>query len=72
MSMLTQLSVFDSNFPNSRHLLAFTTTGLTDYAHYVTNKFQVNAPADIGVPNPYVEVNGTLEPVKAGLGATLL
>lgn len=51
---LGQLQQFDSQFPNSRHLLAFDSTGVIDYARYITNKYNVTRAADIGIPDPYL------------------
>jgi hypothetical protein len=67
---LGQMQQFDSQFANSRHLLAFDTTGIGDFARFITNKFSVSRAADIGVPNPTVTVNGQSEDLGVGVGVT--
>jgi hypothetical protein len=49
---LSTMKQFDSQVVNSRHLLALSTTGLVDNARFITNKFNQNRAADIGIPNP--------------------
>jgi hypothetical protein len=49
---LATMQQYDTQFVNGRHLLAFATPAITDYALFYTNKFNVSRAADIGYPNP--------------------
>jgi hypothetical protein len=55
---LSAMKQADSLIVNSRYLRAFATTGLLDNAHFITNKFNVTRPADVGFPNPFVTGSG--------------
>ncbi|HWD37406.1 MAG TPA: hypothetical protein VG944_01035 [Fimbriimonas sp.] len=61
-AMLSQLNQFDLNFPNSRRVIGFMTTAITDYARFITNRFHENVPADLGMPNPNPSAGTALEP----------
>jgi hypothetical protein len=55
---IATLEQYDSQFVNGRHLLAFATPAITNYARYITNKFNVSRAADIGLPNPSTGLAG--------------
>jgi type II secretory pathway pseudopilin PulG len=58
---IRRLAAEERNRVNSRRLTAFASTGLTDSARFITNKYRVSRAVDIGVPrelgtravNPY-------------------
>lgn len=48
---MNDLKRYDSQYPNSRHLLALDSIGIIESARFITNKDNVSRPAEIGIPS---------------------
>lgn len=66
---LSALATYDSQNTASKKMIAFASLGTIETARFITNKFNVSAPAEIGSLTDPRTVQGALNPTEdAGLG----
>ncbi|MBS1723526.1 MAG: hypothetical protein JSS66_11295 [Armatimonadetes bacterium] len=69
-SEIARLKSLDNTLLGTRKLMAFTSIGMLEAAHYIHNKDRVSRPAEIGCPTPPANNAGNPTPWdKVGTGA---